>query len=115
MINGELQCIPGIWSASDKPGVPPGCDSLKDWFRNLFLPGQEMHRGLIKSLPWAALPVFLERGGVILKKCRCKTLDHSGFFNSSAELEILSSGKNVKRFYSVNFRAFAIIKSHQNT
>jgi hypothetical protein len=71
--------------------------------------------GLIRSLPWAALPVFFGKRGVILTKCRCKTPDHSGFFNSSAELEILSSGKNVNRFYSVNFRTFAIIKSYQNT
>jgi hypothetical protein len=62
-----------------------------------------MHRGLIRSLPWAALPVFWKEGGSSLQSAGAKPLIIQVFFNSSAELEILSSGKNVSRFYSVNF------------
>jgi hypothetical protein len=113
MINGELQCIPGIWSASDKPGVPLGATDSKTGSEIFFY---QIRRciGVDKKPSMGCLTCFFGEG-FIRTKCRCKTPDHSGFFNSSAELEILSSGKNVNRFYSVNFRTFAIIKSYQNT
>ena len=62
MINGELQCIPGIWSASDKPGVPLGATDSKTGSEIFFYQGRRCI-GVDKKPSMGCLTCFFWKEG----------------------------------------------------